>query len=333
MVVASSGTPPADARPHASWRAARSESWQARDGRRTAKPSASRRAEVDRFAAPFKFESPCPTFAAPIKFESPCPTFAAPFKFESRLAAPLEGRRPEPLDATPSRSGRTGIHAMPRRPRQLVLARTSTWGGARRGAGRKLPMDRRPVVQHRRRSEHRAAFPVHVTLRTRASIPSLRLQRTFAIVQDAIARASTSRFRILHFSVQNDHMHLIVEAEDTNALSSGIGALKIRIARGINRAISRRGVIWADRYHARALRTPREVRFGLIYVLQNWKKHIRNANGLDGRSSAPWFDGWMEPPQRPAGRAPVVTPRTWLAAIGWRHRAGGPLRPDEEPRQ
>jgi REP element-mobilizing transposase RayT len=220
---------------------------------------------------------------------------------------------------------------MPRRQRQLALPRTSTWGGARPGAGRKFRTDRRPLVQHRRRPEHRAAFPVHVTLRTRASIPSLRLQKTFAAVQDAIGHSSTACYRILHFSVQSDHLHLIVEAADTIALSIGIGALKIRIARGINRALSRCGVVWADRFDARVLRTPREVRAGLIYVLQNWKKHIRNAQGLDGRSSAQWFDGWMRRPAPPPGHAPVVSPRTWLASIGWRRCAGGPLRPHEEP--
>ena len=112
---------------------------------------------------------------------------------------------------------------------------------------------------------------MHVTLRARANIPSLRLQKTFAAVQDAIGHSSMSHFRILHFSVQSDHLHLIVEADDTSALSTGIGALKIRIARGINRALPRRGVVWAYRFHARALRTPREVRAGLIYFLKNWK--------------------------------------------------------------
>jgi hypothetical protein len=136
---------------------------------------------------------------------------------------------------------------------------------------------------------------------------------------------------VLQFSVQSDHIHLIVEADDTFTLSRGVGALKIRAARSVNRALARRGTVWADRYHARALRTPREVRAGFVYVLQNWKKHIRNARGLDGRSSALWFDGWKETPQRPADTFPVAAPRTWLASTGWRLRGGGPLHHDEQP--
>jgi len=155
----------------------------------------------------------------------------------------------------------------------------------------------------------------------------------FTTVRSALARSSTSTFRVLHFSVQCDHLHLIVEADDTKALALGMGTLKIRIARGINRTLSRRGVVWADRYHARALRTPSEVRAALFYVLQNWKKHIRNAHGLDGRSSAAWFDGWTDrPTTRPHGNSPVVAPRTWLAAIGWRRSTVGRWRKSEAPR-
>jgi REP element-mobilizing transposase RayT len=172
---------------------------------------------------------------------------------------------------------------------------------------------------------------VHLTLRARAGLPSLRFQRTFAAVQGAIALSSTTRFRILHFSVQSDHVHLIVEADEPRALRVGVGALKIRIARALNRALARRGAVWADRYHARALRTPREVRAALVYVLQNWRKHLRDVRGLDGRSSAAWFDGWAAMPTRPSGPPPVAPARTWLASIGWRRRGVGLLRKDEAP--
>ena len=219
---------------------------------------------------------------------------------------------------------------MPRRARQLELPRTCTWGGARRGAGRRPPEYRAPV-QHRRRIEHRAAFPVHITLRARADLSSLRQQKTFTVIRRALTASSNARFRVLHFSVQDDHLHLLVEANDTNALALGVAGIKIRLARAINRLLARRGPVWAGRYHARSLRTPREVRAGLVYVLQNWKKHRRNTQGLDGCSSAVWFDGWAERPVPPGGPRPVAAPRTWLAAIGWRRCTAGPLRTDEAP--
>jgi REP-associated tyrosine transposase len=90
------------------------------------------------------------------------------------------------------------------------------------------------------------------------------------------------------------------------------------LAKAINRALGRHGRVWGDRYHARALRTPREVRNALVYVLNNARKHLRAMRGLDPYSSAPWFDGWSAAPVQPEGTAPITMPRTWLARVGWR---------------
>src|SRR5262249_50932846 len=142
--------------------------------------------------------------------------------------------------------------------------------------------------------------------------------------------SSATAFRVLQFSVQHDHVHLLVEADDAPRFVRGVQGLMIRVARALNRALGRRGRLWADRYHARPLRTPREVRHALVYVLQNWAKHLRGVRGLDPRSSARWFEGWRIPPPRPPGFAPIRAPRTWLARVGWRQH--GALRIDEVPR-
>jgi putative transposase len=211
---------------------------------------------------------------------------------------------------------------MARRSTQLELPRTASWGGRRRGAGRPVTAGRRTPVRHRSRPKHDPCHPVHVTLRARRGIRSLRADVPFHAVRSAIGSASTDRFWVIHFSVQADHVHLLVEAMDSRVLALGIRALSVRIARAINRSTRRSGPVWGDRYHARALRTPREVRTGIIYVLQNWRKHMVGAFGIDDRSSGPWFDGWATTNDRPmATRPPVSKPRTWLAASGWM-RAG-----------
>jgi putative transposase len=219
---------------------------------------------------------------------------------------------------------------MARRPKQMELPVTC-WGGSRRGAGRPTSPGRRPPVPHRARPDHKQRFPVHVTLRARDGLPSLRSTRVFAAVRDAIGLASNGRFRVIHFSVQVDHVHTIVEADDRSAVSKGTRGLIVRVARAVNRALGRTGPVWGDRYHSRELRTPSETRTALVYVVQNWKKHIRGASGIDGRSSGPWFDGWSKLPPSPATPSPVQRPNTWLAAKGWRERGGGPLRADEGP--
>jgi REP element-mobilizing transposase RayT len=215
------------------------------------------------------------------------------------------------------------------RRRQLELV-FRTWGGRRHGAGRKPTAGRRSLVPHRRRASHDTRCPAHATLRVRAGLPSLRGGRLFAALRNAIASASGARFRVLHFSVQADHLHVVVEADGTTALARGLQGLAIRVAKAVNRVLGRRGTVWADRYHARTLATPREVRNALVYVLQNWRKHIPGARGVDARSSAGWFDGWRSTVTRPAGRCPVAVARTWLARIGWRRH--GPIDIGEAPR-
>src|SRR2546430_5472121 len=203
-----------------------------------------------------------------------------------------------------------------------------TWGGKRPGAGRK-PSGRKVGVPHRTRPTHDARHPVHVTLRAWHGLPSLRTEPIFPAIRRGLAQASRGGLRVLHFSVQRDHVHLLIEALDVRVLSRGIQGLAIRIAKGVNRVLGRRGRVWSDRFHARALRTPREVRNALVYVLQNWQKHVRGARGLDWRSSAIWFGGWRTPIGSMQRTSPVVAPRTWLAAIGWRRL--GLLHAHERP--
>ena len=206
--------------------------------------------------------------------------------------------------------------------------RFRTWGGRRRGAGRK-PSGRKIGVRHGPRPPHERWHPVHVTLRARPALPSLREERLVLALRRGLAKGSRVAFRILHFSIQTDHVHLMVEAEDRRALSRGLQGLGIRLAKAVNGVLGRRGRVWADRFHARALKTPREVRNGLVYVLQNWRKHLSGVGGIDPCSSAPWFTGWRKASSSMSDPPPVSPPRTWLAAVGWQRH--GLIGFDEAP--
>jgi len=155
----------------------------------------------------------------------------------------------------------------------------------------------------------------------------------FAAIRLAFARTARSWFRIVHFSVQSDHVHLLVEADNKISLSRGVVGVAVRLARGINRVIGRRGNVWSDRYHARALSTPREMRHALVYVLANWRKHVPGARGLDPCSSSSLFDGWKLPPTQgppPDAEDDSVRPaQSWLARVGWKRH--GLIGPDERP--
>ena len=216
-----------------------------------------------------------------------------------------------------------------RRPRQLVLPIPLTWGERRAGAGRK-PNARRPGVWHLPRPKHDERHPVLVTLRADRRLPSLRSERLFVELRRALTHSHRIDFRVIHFSVQTDHIHLVVEADARKPLTRGLQGLAGRCARAINRAVARRGRVWSDRYHARPLRTPREMRAAIVYVLQNFRKHLRAPPVIDPRSSGLWFDGWACAIERGSEPSPVKAPRTWLASLGWR-RAGGPIGLHEAP--
>jgi len=201
---------------------------------------------------------------------------------------------------------------------QLAFPVQRTWGGRRTGAGRKPTPGRRAGVPHVARPRHNARHPVHVTIRTGPAIACLRAARVFPSVRDALAASSRRGFRVIEFSVQDDHLHFIVEADEHTTLARGVRGLAIRMARAVNRALGRRGAVCSDRYHARALTSPRAVRHALIYVLKNRAKHCATERERDPCSSAPWFDGWRDAIAPMPGPSPVVRARTWLAAVGWR---------------
>jgi len=201
-----------------------------------------------------------------------------------------------------------------RRPRQLGLE-FRTWGGKRAGAGRKRGGTRTSVA-HRSRGDWTRPTPLHVTLRMAPHVYNLRSRRSFRIIAAAL-RLGGDRFnvRVIEFSVQGNHIHLVVEAPDRRALARAIQGFSIRVAKGLNRMMGRKGRVFDDRYHARLLRTPTEVRHAIHYVLANARKHAAQR----GETYPP---GYVDP-YSSAGAPDVTLPpaQTWLVREGWQ-RAG-----------
>ncbi len=157
-----------------------------------------------------------------------------------------------------------------------------TWGGARRGAGRKSTGERRRAP-HLAREPFRPSQPVHVSVRLVDRVWNLRSERSYSIVHRALdAVRRRPGFRVVQFSVQGNHLHLIVEADGPGRLASGVRALSIRLARGLNVLMGTRGRAVEDRFHAHVLRTPTEVRNAVRYVAENHANH-RERLGLGAR--------------------------------------------------
>ena len=216
---------------------------------------------------------------------------------------------------------------------QTLQAAPGKHGGIRRNAGRKA--GNRTTVERVARPKLDGRCPCHVTLRLKAGAPPLRRNQMFRVLR-AVFRRGKDRFgfRLVHYSVQSNHLHLICEADDSRALSRGMQGLAVRLARRVNRAAGRHGKLFGDRYHLHVLGSPREVRHCLLYVLRNAVRHGASPAGpfFDVYSSAMYFDGWSEKIAvriLDDGDQPVMPPTTWLLTKGWRR--SGPISLADTP--
>jgi REP element-mobilizing transposase RayT len=206
----------------------------------------------------------------------------------------------------------------------------------------------RAGVSHARRPVQTPNVPVHVTFRLVDGLPRLRNRRGYQLVQRAMLFANRlEEVRVCHMSIQQNHLHLIVEADDEKALARAMKRFAVSFAKNLNRVLGRGGAVFADRYHVERLETPTQVRNALAYVLGNWRKHgeDREVAGpprrADRYSTGPFFDGWDTGPTPQVffrkdlpfpddGPLPIRFPKSWLLTVGWR-RGGGLISPWHRP--
>jgi REP element-mobilizing transposase RayT len=173
----------------------------------------------------------------------------------------------------------------------------------------------------------------------RRDVPRLRNFKLVKVLRQAFVKGCQKNgFRICQFSIQGNHIHTICEADDRKQLARGMQGWCVRLARGVNRAVGRKGSLFDDRYHVEVITSPRQMRNSLCYVLLNARRHGEyldpRYHGMDPFSSAWWFDGWQDDgwrrglePEDPA--PPVAKPTSWLLRAGWRRH--GPLGLAEMP--
>src|SRR5262245_56762401 len=172
----------------------------------------------------------------------------------------------------------------PKRHVQVELFRR---GGKRRGAGRK-PKGPRAGVRHEARPEFKAYQPLHVVMRIDPAVGNLRRRKVYKAIRDAtVTAAMRERFRIVHASLQQDHLHMLVEADHKAALARGMQGFLSSAARNINTTLGdgvrrRRGKVFSDRYYLRVIKSPTQAHHTIRYLLNNWRHHKEDQKGLAG---------------------------------------------------
>jgi REP element-mobilizing transposase RayT len=204
----------------------------------------------------------------------------------------------------------------------------------------------RPSERHKARPRLLGREPLHVTIRVTKVVKKLRQRHFYLAIRRAMVTTfHRTTFRIVHASIQNSHLHLLVEADDHVALARGMQGFQISAAKHINAAIGeqrgekRRGSVFTDRYHATAISSRRGVWNRLVYVLNNWRHHredrfdnVRDF-AADPFSTGPSFRGWNRSVEDdwPSTYEPLPTwePKTWLLREGW--KMYGLIDPDVVP--
>jgi REP element-mobilizing transposase RayT len=166
------------------------------------------------------------------------------------------------------------------------------------------------MVSRSARPELDGRWPVHVTMRVLPEIPSLRVLNA-PVKRALFAGANQPGFRIVHFSILGNHLHLIIEADTSERLSRGMQGIAVRISHAVNRGMSRkRGKVFSDRFHEHVLRTLREVKAAIHYVVENYRKHRAEAGRpVSARFVDPHSSAALEPHQLPS-------PEFWLTRTG-----------------
>jgi REP element-mobilizing transposase RayT len=208
-----------------------------------------------------------------------------------------------------------------------------------RAKGGRPKKGERASERHKKRPSFAKYHPQHVVIRATKDIGTLRRREMYKALRQAVVTTfMRTNFRIVHLSIQGTHVHLLIEADDKDALARGMQAFQISAAKHLNRAMAahggkrRRGRVFVDRYHARTIRTPHQARNALAYVLNNWRKHRENRDAaaikhgwkVDPFSSAPTFTGWRDVDTTAIvwpstyEPLPVWEPKTWLLREGWK---------------
>jgi REP element-mobilizing transposase RayT len=209
--------------------------------------------------------------------------------------------------------------------KQLEFEKVKGWGGKRRGAGRR---NRTGEKGHLKREVINFKLPMHITLKFKRVY--LKNKATLKAFKNAVKEAKRFALHVVHYSIQNDHIHMIVEAKDNESLARGMMSLKGRFGKIIRGAMGGHGPVFKGRFHVEVLRSPTRMKYALEYVLLNTAKHMKFFEHVAEYSSGWAFKDWRKLLGRRYSEfihdqlklyarelEELSSPQSWLAREGW----------------
>lgn len=140
-----------------------------------------------------------------------------------------------------------------------------------KGAGRPTIHDR--GIRHIARDEIKRLTALHLTIKIKKDKSSLRNKQVLKILHSSIKKARRLGLRILHYTLEYDHVHFLVEADNNEILGKGMQSFGISFSKGINKMKALKGQVFKNRYHFRKLKTSAEIKNVINYIMGNSIKH------------------------------------------------------------
>lgn len=219
-----------------------------------------------------------------------------------------------------------------KKPKQLEFKKIRGWGGRRNGAGRK---NLSGTVAHAAREKVDFRKPLHITIRLAEGLSGLRTKHMHEQFTVALLNAKAKGLRVLHYSIEGNHVHLLVECADNKALASGMNSFGTSFAKAVRKERGGKGKVFAGRYHLGVQKNPAQMKNTLAYVLLNQAKHenlipyndrfsssqhFNEWKALLGRNIGPILEDWR--PNKNPLPDHLSTPKSWLASKGWKIKGG-----------
>jgi putative transposase len=217
-----------------------------------------------------------------------------------------------------------------KKPKQLEFKKVGGWSGYRRGAGRP---NRSQTVNHMRRPRVDFSKPLHITQKLKSGIPSLRRKDFERLFHGSLQGAKEAGLHVIQYSLQHDHIHMVVEVANNKKLRAGMYSLASSFARALQKKMGLTGGIFKGSFHMVVITSPTQMKRVLTYVLLNYCKHSKMLEHLDPFSSGRFFVKWREllgrkrwnpvleweiqGEREDAAVIGLSPPQSWLARQGW----------------